>query len=94
VNKFELFNAWFLNILNQFLSSMTGLYIAIIAPIIVIFMPDSVKSVENILSSNWIQLWALFVLGIMAVRQADMHTSHAEKLDAIHDHLGITKGDK
>lgn len=68
--------------LNRVLSSKIGLLIAIIGPLVVIPASQSVKNVENIISSNWTQLWALFVLGIMQSR-----TAH--KVNRVHKHLGL-----
>jgi O-antigen/teichoic acid export membrane protein len=78
------FNAWVLDKLNRFLSSVTGLYIALIVPIVVIWTPLPIQRIENILSSNWLQLWALFVLAIIG----NKNSKHIRK---IHDHLGIEK---
>lgn len=81
---------WFISKLNAFLSSRTGLVISITIPLLVIFMPAKIQQVENILSSNWTQLWALFVLGIMSKQ---VHTSikkhHTEQMAHIDKHFEI-----
>lgn len=56
-------------LLNRFLSSKTGLFIALVGPLAALGAPQAIKTAENIISSNWIQLWALFVLGYMQTQQ-------------------------
>lgn len=72
----------FVQILNNILSSKLGLLLALVIPLIVIPMNQNIRNIENILSSNWVQLWALFVLGIMSKQNGD----HIKK---IHTHLNI-----
>lgn len=73
----------FVVILNGLLGSKTGLVVAFIVPLAVIPLPQGVKTIENILSSNWLQLWALFVLGIIT-----KNTNH--KVNRVHKHLGLS----
>jgi hypothetical protein len=73
----------FVEVLNRALSSKVALLLAFIGPLVVIPMPETIQRVENVISSNWIQLWALFVLGVMSSR-------HHEAIKKIHTHLGIS----
>lgn len=78
---------WLIKSLDQFLSSKTGLFLALVVPLVVIPMPASVQRLENILSSNWTQLWALFVLGIMAKNQSQKHDELHAKVKLLHKHV-------
>jgi hypothetical protein len=87
---------WFIERCTDFLSSTVGFYIAFIVPLAVIVLPKSIKEVENILSSNWLQLWALFGMSIISANGA-RHAKQAHELgkqnhaaiDKMHKHLGI-----
>lgn len=71
---------WPIEQLNKFLTSKVGFYVALIGPLAVIPASQGVRNVENLISSNWVQLWALFALGVM-------QSKHHKKVEK---HLGIS----
>ena len=49
-------------IANHILGSILFFDVALIIPLLAIPAPDYIKAIVIILSSNWVQLWALFAL--------------------------------
>lgn len=89
-------NDFIIGKLTDFLASSLGFWIAFIVPLAVIPLSDSIKQVENILSSNWIQLWALFGMSIIAAKAAhhakqshDLAKQNSADIHKMHKHLGI-----
>lgn len=73
-------NEWVTTHLSIALGSVFGVYLALIIPLMALPIPAFAKIVV-IISSNWIQLWALFVLQRSAnkgeaLRNAKADTDH------------------
>ena len=58
---------------------------AIIIPLLAIPAPDYIKAIVILLSSNWIQLWALF-----ALQHTQMKGDAARQIKADVDHQAMT----
>lgn len=70
---------------DKVLPSSAMFYLAMIAPLVVIPMSDSVKAILMIVASNWIQWWALPAL---QSRQNEISDKQDAKADA--DHTVLT----
>ncbi len=71
-------------IANNVLGSVLFFDLAIIVPLLAIPAPDYIKAIVIILSSNWIQLWALFAL---QHTQKKSDEAHEVKADVDHESL-------
>lgn len=89
MDKLKTTSDWFIEKCTNFLSSTLGFWIAFIVPLAVIPFPEAVKQIENILSSNWVQLWALFGMAIIAAKAAHHAKQAHEAVKKVHKHLGI-----
>ena len=96
-------NAWVTDHLTLALGSLAGMYVAFLVPLIALPIPAVLKYVA-LISSNWIQLWALFVLQRSAnvadaKREAKNVVDHeamthiATVLDQLAGHPRLTAGD-
>lgn len=72
-------------IANNILGSIIFFDIAIIVPLLAIPAPDYIKAIVIILSSNWIQLWALF-----ALQHTQKKADEAREVKADVDHEALT----
>lgn len=55
------FNAWVTRHLTLALGSVIGMYLSVVVPLVAFPLPALLK-VVGLISSYWVQLWALFVL--------------------------------
>ncbi len=77
------FNVWVTHHLTLALGSVAGMYFALVIPLIAFEIPPLLKII-GLVSSYWIQLWALFVLQ----RSANVADSKRDaKADADHEAL-------
>jgi hypothetical protein len=77
------FNAWVTDHLALALGSVTGMYLALMVPLVA-FRIALLLKILGLVSSYWIQLWALFVLQ----RSANMaDVKRDAKADADHEAL-------
>ncbi len=83
VKQVSRFNQWVCDHLAMLLGSVVGVYLALTIPLIALPIPAFMKIVM-LISSNWIQLWALFVLQRSA-NQAD--SKREAKADTDHEAL-------
>ena len=72
-------------IANHILGSIVFFDMAIIIPLLAIPAPDYIKAIVIILSSNWIQLWALF-----ALQHKQKKADEAREVKADADHEALT----
>ena len=72
-------------IANHVLGSIIFFDMAIIIPLLAIPAPDYIKAIVIILSSNWIQLWALF-----ALQHTQKKADEAREVKADADHEAMT----
>ena len=72
-------------IANNVLGSIIFFDLAIIVPLLAIPAPDYIKAIVIILSSNWIQLWALF-----ALQHTQKKADEAREAKADADHEALT----
>ena len=72
-------------IANHVLGSIIFFDMAIIIPFLAIPAPDYIKAIVIILSSNWIQLWALF-----ALQHTQKKADEAREVKADADHEAMT----
>jgi hypothetical protein len=72
-------------IANHVLGSIVFFDLAIIIPLLAIPAPDYIKAIVIILSSNWIQLWALF-----ALQHTQKKADEAREAKADVDHKALT----
>jgi len=72
-------------IANHVLGSILFFDLAIIVPLLAIPAPDYIKAIVIILSSNWIQLWALF-----ALQHTQKKADEAREVKADVDHEALT----
>ena len=72
-------------IANHILGSIVFFDMAIIIPLLAIPAPDYIKAIVIILSSNWIQLWALF-----ALQHTQKKADQAREVKADADHEALT----
>ncbi len=72
-------------IANNILGSIIFFDLAIIVPLLAIPAPDYIKAIVIILSSNWIQLWALF-----ALQHTQKKADKAREVKADVDHEALT----
>ena len=72
-------------IADHVLGSILFFDLAIIIPLLAISAPDWVKAIVIILSSNWIQLWALF-----ALQHTQKKADNARNIKADVDHEALT----
>lgn len=75
------FMSW---VADKVLASPFMFYTAMIAPLVVLPMPASVKAILMVLSGNWIQWWALPAL---QRRQNEMDVKQSLKADTDHEAL-------
>jgi hypothetical protein len=76
---------------DKALASPVMFYIALITPLLVLPMSESIKAILMIVSSNWIQWWALPAL---QRRQNELDAKANAKADADHEamtHLASTQ---
>jgi hypothetical protein len=78
------FNEWVTNHLALALGSVAGMWLAFILPLIAFEIPLLLKFI-GLISSYWVQLWALFVLQRSANRADAMRTAKADA-----DHLALS----
>lgn len=78
------FNDWVTNHLTLALGSVTGMWLAFVVPLLAFEIPILLK-VLGLISSYWIQLWALFVLQRSANRAEAQRTAK----DSV-DHEALT----
>lgn len=79
------FNDWVAAKLTRLLGSAMFFYACFVVPLVAIPAPDWFKTIVIIVSSNWIQLWALSVL---QMGQNRAEAERAAKADA--DHQALT----
>ena len=72
-------------IANHVLGSIIFFDMAIIIPLLAIPAPDYIKAIVILLSSNWIQLWALF-----ALQHTQKKADEAREVKADADHEAMT----
>jgi hypothetical protein len=72
-------------IANNVLGSIIFFDMAIIIPLLAIQAPDYVKAILILLSSNWIQLWALF-----ALQHTQKKADEVRQVKADADHEALT----
>lgn len=72
-------------IADNVLGSIIFFDIAIIVPLLAIPAPDYIKAIVVIISSNWIQLWALF-----ALQHTQKKADEAREAKADADHEALT----
>jgi hypothetical protein len=72
-------------IANHVLGSIIFFDMAIIIPLLAIPAPDYIKAIVIILSSNWIQLWALF-----ALQHTQKKADEVREVKADADHEALT----
>ena len=72
-------------IANHVLGSIIFFDMAIIIPLLAIPAPDYIKAIVIILSSNWIQLWALF-----ALQHTQKKADEVRQVKADADHEALT----
>lgn len=72
-------------IASHILGSILFFDLAIIVPLLAIPAPDYIKAIVIILSSNWIQLWALF-----ALQHTQKKADEAHEVKANADHEALT----
>lgn len=77
-------NDWVTRHLTLALGSVTGMWLAVVVPLLAFEIPPLLK-VLGLVSSYWVQLWALFVLQ-RAANVAD--TKRDAKADA--DHIALS----
>jgi low affinity Fe/Cu permease len=90
------FNDWLTQKVGDILGSMYFFYFCVVLDLIE--LPPVIKAHSSItwvsyLSQTVIQLLALPALQAYQNLQANSHNAIHDKLDAIHDHLGISGGD-
>jgi hypothetical protein len=70
---------------NNVLASMVMFDIALIVPLLVIPLPDSVKITLGVISGSWIQWWALH-----AIQRTNMKADEQRQAKAETDHRALT----
>jgi len=82
-------NNWLTHHLALFLGSLTGMYLALLVPIVAFGVPPLLK-VLGLISSYWIQLWALFVLQRGASNADIKREAKADADHAALSHIAVT----
>lgn len=77
-------SGWVTRHLTAALGSVAGMYLALVVPLVAFGVPPLLK-ILGLISSYWVQLWALFVLQRTS---NEAGTSRSAKADA--DHLALT----
>lgn len=70
---------------NNVLASMVMFDIALIVPLLIIPLPDSVKITLGVISGSWIQWWALH-----AIQRTNMKADQQRAAKADADHQALT----
>lgn len=86
------FNGWVAERLTRILGSAVFFYVCFAVPLLVLPGPDWAKVVVTILSSSWVQLWALAVLQMGANKADDMRRAMADAAHLAQVHIA-TVGD-
>jgi hypothetical protein len=83
------FNEWVTRHLTLALGSVTGMWLAFVVPLVAFGIPPLLK-ILGLVSSYWVQLWALFVLQRTANRAEQARDAKADADHTALTHVAVT----